>query len=84
MAGIFDGMDYVYAVYKEKSFTKAARNLYISQPSLSASVKHVEERLGSPIFDRSTKPFTLTECGKKFSRKIKFTLLADLTRLRNC
>ena len=71
MSGIFDGMDYVYAVYREKSFTRAARNLYISQPSLSASVKHVEERVGSPIFDRSTKPFTLTECGKKYIESIE-------------
>ena len=31
---MFQGMRYVYEVYKEMSFSKAARNLYISQPSL--------------------------------------------------
>ena len=33
---MFQGMEYVYEVYKEKSFSKAAANLFISQPSLSA------------------------------------------------
>ena len=52
---MFQGMEYVYEVYKEKSFSKAAANLFISQPSLSANVKRVEKRIGFPIFDRSTK-----------------------------
>lgn len=29
---MFQGMNYVYEVYKEKSFSKAAKNLYISSP----------------------------------------------------
>ncbi len=33
---MFSGMNYVYEVYKERSFSKAAENLYISQPALSA------------------------------------------------
>lgn len=44
---------YVYEVYKERSFTKAAQNLYISQPSLSARIKKIEEIIGEPLFDRS-------------------------------
>lgn len=32
---MFSSMKYVYEVYKEHSFSKAAQNLYISQPSLS-------------------------------------------------
>lgn len=63
---LFENMDYIYEVYIEGSFSKAARNLYISQPSLSASVKRIEDRLGYPIFDRSTKPLRLTEFGKKY------------------
>lgn len=53
---MFQGMEYVYQVYKDKSFSKAAANLFISQPSLSANVKRVEKKVGFPIFDRSTKP----------------------------
>ena len=57
---------YVYEVYKERSFTKAAQNLYISQPSLSARIKKIEEIIGEPLFDRSTTPLQLTEVGKVY------------------
>ena len=57
---------YVYEVYKERSFTKAAQNLYISQPSLSARIKKIEEIIGEPLFDRSTTPLHLTEVGKVY------------------
>ena len=57
---------YVYEVYKERSFTKAAQDLYISQPSLSARIKKIEEIIGEPLFDRSTTPLQLTEVGKVY------------------
>lgn len=63
---MFQGMEYVYEVYKERSFSKAAANLFISQPSLSANVKRIEKKIGYPIFDRSTKPLGLTECGRHY------------------
>lgn len=65
---VFQGMEYVYQVYKEGSFLKAAEKLIISQPSISASVRRVEERLGCDLFDRSTKPLRLTECGEQYIR----------------
>lgn len=68
---MFQGMEYVYEVYKEKSFTKAAQNLFLSQPSLSAAVKRVEKKIGYPIFDRSTKPLQLTECGEKYIQAVE-------------
>lgn len=63
---MFTNMDYVYEVYKEGSISRAAKNLYISQPSLSASIKRIEDKIGYPIFDRSTKPLKLTEIGQKY------------------
>lgn len=63
-AFMFTGKKYVYEVYRERSFSKAAQNLYISQPSLSARVKKVEEEIGVPLFDRSTSPLQLTEAGR--------------------
>lgn len=63
---MFDGMNYVYEVYKTKSFSKAAQNLYISQPSLSAMIKKIEGKVGAPLFDRSVNPIQLTEYGKKY------------------
>ena len=56
----------LYEVYREKSFSKAAQNLYISQPSLSARIKQIEEQIGEPLFDRSTNPLQLTEIGKVY------------------
>lgn len=68
---MFHGMEYVYEVYKEQSFSKAARNLFISQPALSSSVKRIEERIGMPLFDRSTTPVKLTECGEQYIRAVE-------------
>ena len=65
------GMEYVYEVYREKSFSKAAANLYISQPSLSSMVKKVETRLGFPVFDRSTSPIGLTELGQAYIKSVE-------------
>lgn len=61
-------MDYVYEVYRQGSFTRAAQALYISQPSLSQMVRKAEGRIGAPIFDRSTSPITLTEAGRAYIR----------------
>lgn len=68
---MFQGMEYVYAVYKAKSFSKAAKELFISQPSLSASIKRIEKKMGYPIFDRSTKPLQLTEYGRAYIRAVE-------------
>ena len=64
-------MHYVYEVYKEMNFSKAASNLFISQPSLSAAVKKAENQIGFPIFDRSSNPIQLTELGKEYIRSIE-------------
>ena len=65
---MFTNMRYVYEVYKAGSFSKAAKNLYISQPAFSAMVKKVEAKVGMPLFDRSTSPIQLTDCGKKYMK----------------
>lgn len=74
---MFQGMEYVYEVYQEKSFTKAAQKLFVSQPSLSATIKRVEKKIGYPIFDRSTKPLHLTECGEKYIQAVEKILAAQ-------
>ena len=55
---------YIYRVYTEGSFSKAAKGLFISQPALSMTISKFEEELGYPIFDRKTKPLSLTPQGK--------------------
>lgn len=53
---MFRNMEYVYCVYKERSFSKAAEKLHIAQPSLSAMIRKEEEQAGAPIFERKTRP----------------------------
>ena len=63
---MFDKKDYVYAVYKEKSFTAAAAKLYVSQPCLSAAIKKIEQQIGRPLFERRTGDLTPTRIGYEY------------------
>ena len=62
---------YAYQVYQKGSFTKAAKSLYLSQPSLSAAIAKLEEELGFPIFDRSTIPCSLTAEGRIYMESLE-------------
>jgi DNA-binding transcriptional LysR family regulator len=64
-------MEYVYTVYQEGSFSKAAQKLYISQPALSTAVKKLENRLCAAIFDRSANPIKLTQAGEYYIQSIE-------------
>lgn len=57
-------LQYILEVSRTKSISQAAKNLYISQPALSAIIKKQEDEWGVVLFDRSTKPIHLTECGE--------------------
>ncbi len=63
---MFKKMDYVYAVYKEKSFTKAAEKLFISQPCLSAAIKKIETEIGMPLFERRYSSVLPTKIGMEY------------------
>lgn len=52
------------AVADQENFTRAARLLNISQPSLSALVKELESVLGAPVFDRTTRGVALSKVGQ--------------------
>ena len=62
---------YAYEIYKKGSFTKAAKSLFISQPSLSAMISRLENDLGFRIFDRTTVPCSLTPQGKIYIESIE-------------
>lgn len=63
---MFKKYEYVYAVYKTGSFTKAAQSLYISQPSLSVAIQNVEKEIGAPLFERAGTKVVLTEIGEEY------------------
>ena len=54
------------AVATEKSFTRAAEILYLSQPSLSKQIKSLEKNLDISLINRENNKISLTENGKVF------------------
>ena len=65
--------EYMVALSEEKSFSAAAKRLYISQPSLSQSVKSLEQQLGVELLHRTTNEMSFTYAGEEFvdtARKI--------------
>ena len=69
-------------ILRSGSFTVAAQNMYISQPALSQSVRKIEEKLGAPIFNRTTVPITLTEAGLLYLDAMKQIMTIN-SRLTN-
>lgn len=67
----FRQLQYVLTIAKEKSFSKAATKLYITQPSLSQTVSKLEENLGIQLFDRTVIPLKLTYAGELFVASAK-------------
>ena len=57
---------YIIEVAETGSITEAARKLFISQPTLSASIMEVEEEIGKQIFKRSRSGISLTSDGVEF------------------
>ena len=64
---------YAYAVWEHKSFTQAAKALFVSQPSLSSTVAKLEQELGFKIFDRSSHPISLTTKGMVYIHFLRET-----------
>lgn len=60
---------YFLTVAMEQSFTKAAEQLHITQPTLSRQLAALEEELGVTLFLRSGKKLTLTEEGTLLKRR---------------
>ena len=63
---MFEKKEYIYTVYKEKNLTTAAEKLFVTQPCLSAAIKHVEKMIGMPLFERRTKDWTPTRIGYEY------------------
>ncbi|WP_193063707.1 LysR family transcriptional regulator [Oceanobacillus oncorhynchi] len=73
---------YFKEIANQKSITKAAEQIHISQPALSKSIKSLEEELGTPLIIRTNKTMDLTDAGKtvlEYTQKI--TNLVDEMKL---
>lgn len=56
------------AVSQEKSVTKAAQKLHLSQPAVSVAIKELEDYYGIKLFDRISRKLFITENGNQFLR----------------
>ncbi|MDO4264846.1 MAG: LysR family transcriptional regulator [Eubacteriales bacterium] len=59
-------LQYMITIADEKSITGAAKKLFISQPSLSLSLRAMEDELGTPLFERKHGALQLTYAGSLF------------------
>ena len=59
-------LQYLLAIADEGSFTRAAEQLLVAQPSLSQQIKSLEQELGGPLLERLPKGVRLTAAGKAF------------------
>ena len=64
-------ISYFLAVAQEKSFSKAAENLTVSQPTLSVAVKKLEEELGVQLFYSFSREQRLTDEGLRLMKGAK-------------
>ena len=75
---------YFLTVAKEQSFTKAAEQLHITQPTLSRQMAAFEEDLGTTLFIRNGKKISLTDEGILLKRRaLEIFLILRKGRLRN-
>lgn len=59
-------LQYLDMLLKHGNYTKAAKDLYISQPYLTQTIKKVELELEIDIINRQASPLQLTEAGKVY------------------
>lgn len=67
---VFIKMDYKLKIFKAvaltQSFSRAAKQLYISQPAVSKCIQGLEEKYGKAFFDRKSNSIELTDEGRLF------------------
>lgn len=71
----FRKLQYFESVARWSNFTKAAEELYVAQPTITAAIKKMEEELGVPLFVRDKRRVLLTCEGEIFLKKVKDILL---------
>ncbi|MGL4654538.1 MAG: LysR family transcriptional regulator [Sarcina sp.] len=75
-------LKYFQSVAKHENITKAAKELHISQPSLSITIKRLEEELSVPLFNRKGKSLELNQYGKRYLKHVN-SILSDLENAKS-
>lgn len=81
-------IEQILEVARVGSISQAAVNLYMTQPSLSQTIKRIEDEVGAPIFKRTNKGISLTPFGRRVVSHAsdvmtEMALLDDVCRLHS-
>ncbi len=74
----FKQLECFIEVSQEESFSKAAENLYMSQPAVSGNIQKLENALNIKLINRNSREFELTESGK-----LLYVYAKELVNLKN-
>jgi len=69
-----DALRFFEVTARHMSFTLAAEELFVSQSAVSQKVRHLEEQLGYPLFQRATRKLILTSKGAKLLPVVRRSL----------
>jgi DNA-binding transcriptional LysR family regulator len=69
-------LKYFQVVARLEHITKAAKELNVSQPSVSNSIQRLEKKLGIPLFERQGRQIKLNIFGKTYLRRVEQAFLA--------
>ncbi|HUN53496.1 MAG TPA: LysR family transcriptional regulator [Candidatus Sulfotelmatobacter sp.] len=69
--GALDGVEAFLAVAAHRSFRRAAAELGVTPSAVSQAIRALEERIGAPLFIRTTRSVGLTEAGERFLSRAK-------------
>lgn len=70
-------LTYLDALLRTGNFTKASQQLFISQPYLTQTIKHIEQQLGTIILSRQSVPLQLTQAGKLYYQYLEQLTLTE-------
>ena len=83
-------LQYILKVAECQNITRAAEQLFVSQPALSHFISKAEEELGAKLFNRGTTPLTLTQAGEKYVKTARMilglqeSLKQEIENLKDC
>lgn len=73
-------MEYFLAACRNMSISRAAQELFVTQPAVSMSIKRLENELGVELYDRRYREFFLTDAGEIFRQSAEH-ILAEIENL---
>ena len=65
----YNSLKYIITVHKHQSISKAAEELYLSQPNISKAIQKLEKEIGITIFNRTSRGVNTTIEGKEFIKR---------------